>query len=136
LYDDTSDHYPVLIELCDADASVVCQPNEVYRIYDNSSMSKFSDQMASHNWFELVQLCEAETDSSYLYDSFFNEFITVYNFAFPLKIKIGGRKLKQSHPWMTFQLIKCCRKKSKLLKNIINWVHLRQGQILIPTEIF
>jgi len=91
LYDDTSDHYPVLIELSDADASVVCQQNEVYRIYDNRSISEFSDQLASHNWFELVQIFEVENDSSYLYDSFFNEFIYMFNFAFPLKIKIGGK---------------------------------------------
>ena len=115
-YDDISDHYPILIELCIKEAPVHSSLNKMYRSYDAKSINKFCNQIATHSWSTLIELCETETDSSVLYDCFFNDFFFVYDEAFPLKMRQETQSQLLSNPWMTPNLIKCCKKKSKLFK--------------------
>ena len=54
-----------------------------------------------------------------MYNDFQKIFSDVFNASFPLNsLRLNStKKFKQNQPWMTPSLIKCCRKKSRLLKN-------------------
>ena len=114
--DDTSDHFPILLELSRLEKNVDTYKCEMYRSYDNGSIDKFSHLVEMHSWSDFIYQCEKQTDSSLLYDLFLNDINKMYNVAFPLKVNGEKHFHKQSHPWLTKQLIKCCNRKSHFLK--------------------
>ena len=72
--------------------------------------------MAEFDWSDFNAKCLLNTDTNNLYNQFHTIVIDRYNNALPEKLIRLTRSQICSPPWMSDQLIKCCKKKSLLLR--------------------
>ena len=112
---DISDHYPIMLELADM-KDFPLAPDYKLRTYDLSSLAKFSKSIEKINWLDFNSRCHKEKDTNLLYQDFIKIFKDNYNKSFPVKTIRRTKAQIQSPPWMTRQLIKCCKKKSTLMR--------------------
>jgi len=71
------------------------------------------------NWQSFDNNFDPSADPNVSYTKFFDIFYKLYDLSFPRvqQTLFSSNKKNNNHPWMTVALIKCCRKKSRLLKN-------------------
>ena len=119
LYDDLSDHFPILLEVEITGSRKVNYDNtdnmETRRFYTNKAINTFTNLLAVHDWSDLILRCQIENNSDVLYNKFLETISNIYNTAFPVRVIKISKKQKTSPPWMTKSLIKSCKTKSKLL---------------------
>ena len=114
-WSDISDHCPVMLQLADM-KEFLPQPDCRHRVYNTSSITQFSYFLQEINWVDFNNRCSIEKDTNVLYQDFFLIFKKIYDRSFPVKIIKQTKAEIKSPPWMTYQLIKCCKKKSILFR--------------------
>jgi len=85
-FDDTSDHFPLLLELSTAKIKTQSPMPFLNRSYDSASISIFTASLFSHDWTEFNTLCQNSNNSDELYNEFNRVFNNLYLTAFPQKV--------------------------------------------------
>lgn len=123
IYDDISDHFPVLINIdFNLELTTAFTPDN-RRAYKKENFSNFFNKLKSVNWHCYSNITNSSLNNSSDPDSAFNDFHSLFyqlfDSSFPLEAatsKPNKISSKRSQPWMTYSLIKSCRKKSRLQK--------------------
>ena len=128
LLDDISDHYPTFITIKIQPVFKDCGSKNIdknIRMFGKKNFSNFNNLLNNFDWQNLHNQILYEhsfnnMNASDLYNVFYDAFYNVYNKAFPLSSEnesnLKANKKDFNDPWMTPQLLRCCRVKSKLLK--------------------
>jgi hypothetical protein len=69
-------------------------------------------------WSKVTDACNLG-DPNAAYSLFFDQFKISYDTAFPMTRQDGMEGVKLRQPWMTYGLIKSCKKKTKLYVNYL-----------------
>jgi len=120
IYDDLSDHLPTYLNVDLSCAIISDTNNSNKRHFSNINFDKFSSCLESFDWISFSNNFDLGDDPNMLYNKFHETFFNMFEVSFPLvKKNLKGTIHKSnSCPWMTDALIKCCRKKSRLLKKL------------------
>ncbi|XP_065642572.1 uncharacterized protein LOC136074196 [Hydra vulgaris] len=112
---DISDHFPIFFISDFFKKGKKCKvQREVKRQVNETNIEAFRNYLLKVNWKQLNN-CK---DVNIAYDFFYNEFINVYNKAFPMKeIKTKLKNLQS--PWITKGLIKSSKKKQRLYEKFL-----------------
>ena len=124
IFDDISDHLPVLltINIQNYNKSLATNLNDRplnSYMFNDHNYALFQNAIANENWsfFSSNNLTELSPNESY--NLFFSKFKNIFDRSFLHSNRNGvgfrSQKKKRDVPWMTFNLIKSCRKKSRLL---------------------
>jgi hypothetical protein len=124
--DDISDHFPTFITVT-SEAVTNITPSitseKSIRHLTKRNFTKFRCLLLDTDWNHFNAYLNymhtyTNLSSSDLYDLFFDKFFNIFNIAFPsLSSTVNKRNTDKSNdPWMTPDLLKACRIKSKLLK--------------------
>jgi len=90
------------------------KPPLVYtRIYSETNIGRFYDQLDSCNWNNILDTHYTEL----AFDKFYSKFTDIYENSFPLTVK--SRSKRNNKPWMTKGLIKTCHTKSLMYKQYL-----------------
>jgi hypothetical protein len=88
----------------------------VYRDKSKTNLIIFQNQLNETVWENFP----GYNDPKMAYDSFFNEFTSIYDSSFPLK-KIKSSKLNSRKPWVTNGLLKSIKRKNKLYRKYLSF---------------
>ena len=80
---DMSDHFPLLIEFSGTHNFPRSVNNQLYRHYDSTSITHFSNLLECQDWSSFNFWCPTESDFSILYDNFLKCVTDIYNIALP-----------------------------------------------------
>ena len=121
--DDISDHFPTLVVIdckttnIDYDFDIPKDLN--IRLYNKHNLDMFKTKLYQIDWnvFSVGSTAAGvKHDTNFLYNLFATTFENIFNESFPLTQKHVKNKNKNKYcPWLTPSLMKCCRKKSRLL---------------------
>jgi len=102
-----------MLELASKKRSVQMRHTHTFRTFDSTSISFFTAFLASFDWTDFVKKCKHGTyvEMESLYDNFFEIFFDKFENAFPLKTSTQTKAQRLAPPWLTNQLLKCCKKK-------------------------
>ena len=117
-YEEISDHFPILLEIGYRNMSDTGTPNSSIELrkYDPASIHLFLSLLSDYDWSVFKLRCANESDANLLYDDFLAVFLDFYNRAFPLRTSKSSRCSNRTLPWLTKNLIRCCKKKANLLR--------------------
>ena len=115
IYDDISDHLPILINITlkTFKINTVTQRSYIKPVFSKHNISKFQSKLSSEDWSELIGP-NLNLSSNDAYNYFYQKFKYQFDKAFLPSNQSTTKTISQ--PWMTNSLIKSCRKKSRLLK--------------------
>jgi len=118
VYDDTSDHFPILLEFDLVLDSVPPNVISSKRFFNASNSAKFVANVSLIDWSDLIHCCTFSNDTDTLFNCFLAVFSDVFNSCFPLEndCRSSKRLRKPILPWLSSSLIKCCKTKSTLYK--------------------
>ena len=126
LIDDISDHFPTFVSLCFNSTTGKNTPDVKFRetrSFSSKNFKIFNHNLKSINWnhfnAELAELKnQGSANANDLYNIFFDKFYNVYNLSFPTCISSSFNATNKNcnDPWMSSDLLDCCKVKSKLLK--------------------
>ena len=120
IYSDISDHLPVLLNISLKSfkkAPAHLQPPLSYS-FSKRNFLKFKPSIANEDWDSLESRLSLMSPNL-AYETFFFRFKQIFDNCFSTTIpsenhkRLNGKKLQ---PWITLNLLKSCRKKSRLLK--------------------
>ena len=119
MYDDLSDHLPTFLTFPIAPAKTktyFSSPLIAKRSFNKCNYKHFSLLLKQEVWAQDLSVTPI-SDSNILYNNFINKFNKIFNLAFPVTNLKDKKATKNNHnPWITPSLIKCCQRKSKLLR--------------------
>ena len=116
LYDDLSDHFPILIHI-NMTATVVCPPSTITkRLYNNKNNSTFIYELSKINWNTIIDDCQEGIDTNLIYDNFLSIFSEVFNACYPI-CQLKTRQ-KKNIPGSHVRLLNVARKNHTFTKNI------------------
>ena len=119
IYDDISDHLPILLHINDAkpnnQAGIV--PLNKYS-FRKQNFLQFHEQVKRTTWIPLQHSVLDSGAVTEPYNEFNEKFTKIFNEAFLSKTARGKVQTMKGfkQPWMTSGLIRACHKKSRLLK--------------------
>ena len=116
LFTDISDHLPVFCVSYYDSLKEAKNKYTVYRDKSKTNLIKFQNQLNETVWENFP----GYNDPKMAYDSFFNEFTSIYDSSFPLK-KIKSSKLNSRKPWVTNGLLKSIKRKNKLYRKYLSF---------------
>ena len=120
IYDDISDHLPILLDINCSNLKTNLrhyQPAKKY-IFNEDRYKRFQQELNNEAWPFLSQNNINLLSPNEAYNLFYSNFKIYFDRAF-LTSNLNTNKncqTKNSQPWMSNNLIKSCRKKSRLLK--------------------
>ncbi len=119
IYDDISDHLPILINIAEKHSSSLIHPSPEIStslpIFNTFNAKKFENYLATEDW-SLLNKNDIALPANAAFDLFLNKFKTLFDKAFKSNKPQPKRDKNSFQPWMTSSLIRACRKKSRLLK--------------------
>jgi len=129
VFEDISDHLPTIINIDMQNKHPITAEStedDQRRCFNSSNFKDFYNKLKCANWSDICSKCLIATDPTPIYNEFSTKFYKLYNESFPLKTDTWKSNKRNHHPWMTQSLVRCCRKKSRLLKkfnkfpNVVN----------------
>jgi len=114
IYNDISDHLPIAVNLTFKHSKYKQVKSGTKRIYDSKSINNFVSCLAYTSW-EKVYNSLPDNNVTKAYENFIEKYVDIFEKFFP------ETHFKQSHAfvprkeWMTKGLIKCCKKKIKII---------------------
>jgi len=120
IYDDISDHLPILLDIkfgyTKSKNNDISHKNRY--IMNEKNYLKFENSLVNENWSFLDKYQINKFSPNEAYNIFLDKFKICYDRAFLLQNNKSckNRRGKPLLPWMTENLIRSCRKKSRLLK--------------------
>ena len=141
IFDDTSDHLPTYLEIDFNIKSLDFQSNYNTRSYRKSNYDTFHKKLKCLDWTNFLNKCNDNSDPDLLFNEFHGIFNKLFLDSFPSLSRSVKESKKQSDPWMTDNLVKCCRKKSRLLKKykksptVVNKVKYKAYKNVLKTSI-
>ena len=120
IYDDISDHLPILLDIkfgyTKSKNNDISHTNRY--IMNEKNYLKFENSLVNENWSFLDKYQINKFSPNEAYNIFLDKFKICYDRAFLLQNNKSckNRRGKPLLPWMTENLIRSCRKKSRLLK--------------------
>ena len=118
VYSDISDHLPIILHL-EINIAKIPYHNEIKkRAFTNEGLAKFNEELTNvENWYDTFHYCFSdENNTSIAYQSFTNQYKSIFDKHFPINTVKTPHRLAPRHPWMTKGLIRSCIKKSTLYK--------------------
>jgi hypothetical protein len=116
VYSDISDHLPIVIHMETNLTKNTCANVIKKRTFSDQCFVQFYSELSNtENWRDVYNFL-ANNCTAAAYDSFLNQYKSIYDKCFPEKIQKLSYKLTPRHAWMTKGLIKSCLKKSNLYK--------------------
>jgi len=114
-----TDHLPIFMNINIGPLQDLHQINKVANryLYNDENFKKFQNYIRNESWSALTSNHINLITPDEAYNTFINKFRTNFDKSFISTPKIGTpRALKKCQPWLSFSIIKACRKKSRLLK--------------------
>ena len=111
LYADISDHFPIYA-IFPLSINTPREHKILYRDMSLKNRNSLCNALLITDW----QLNDTDSNISVnnMYSSFANKYLNLINMCCPLKSKVVSNKTDK--PWITNNLINCCRKKQQLYK--------------------
>ena len=116
VYNDISDHFPVVVHFETSLAKKVLPKCVHKRIYKPESIDAFNNQLASTRWDCVYNILHEENDPNRAYNVFFETYQNAFETNFPEQKIKRSKHMTPRHDWITKGLMKSCIRKSKLYK--------------------
>jgi hypothetical protein len=115
IYSDLSDHFPCFINLFLNDTNNVTLEDDLIcsRKYTTSNYTKFNHLLKTIDWTKYNSWSNTN-DVNLYFDSFHNEFSTIFDEAFPITNPNKTKAKNSRLPWLTPAIISSCKTKNKL----------------------
>ena len=132
LVDDISDYFPIFLQV-----PLKFYPNspnpKQFRLNKQNCKNKFISLLNSRDWSDVYKYVE-DNNSCLAYSNFLSLFSDLYNKSFPLVSQLGSSK-KCKQPWMTFALLKSCKKRINFIDILFNIFLNKIRKLLSNTEL-
>ena len=117
LYNDLSDHYPIVLKI-DLQFKSSVQRNKIItqRVFSDRKKTKFVRELENVDWDKFILDHLEKDDPRLSYSRFLEIYEKLYNRNFPITEIIISKKLRPRKEWMTLGLAKSCLTKAKLFK--------------------
>ena len=115
ILNDLSDHLPVFAYINDAILTRSTERKIMMRTFNNDNLQKFNENLSNVKWSSFRNM----EDPNEAYNDFIEEYSSVYNACFPLKVFKGKQVNTFFSPWLSPGLLKSVNKKNRLYKKLV-----------------